>query len=55
MPSEDPPTVEELRVRLRAVEEALRDMPPHSASGTRERLDAERSRLQRALADATSR
>lgn len=55
MPKDEPPTREELRTRLRAVEEALREVPPHWASGTRERLETERARLQRALADTTSR
>ena len=55
MPKPEPLSQEELLARLRDVQGALRDMPPHAASGTRERLEAERTRLQRELAGPTSR
>lgn len=50
VPRPDGPSRLELQARLQRVQEALREAPPHSAAGTRDRLEAERARLQRALA-----
>ncbi len=41
----------DIRDRLRQVQEALRDMPPHSGSGTRVALHDEVMRLERRLAE----
>lgn len=40
----------ELTEELRTVESYLRDLPPHAASGTRERLEEQRHRLQERIA-----
>lgn len=48
------PSAAELQDRLRQVRAALRDMPPHSGSGTRQALHDEVLRLERRLATQRS-